>query len=142
LKNELNDNPECHLEIGFNEELAHLIYAGADMMLVPSLFEPCGLIQMMAMKYGTVPVVRAVGGLYDTVNDRDHSDKPLQERNGYVFHEYNRQDMEAALERAFGLWHCHPEEYRNLILNGMNYDFSWNLPGQHYMNVYEYIQCK
>jgi glycogen synthase len=69
----LNDNPDCHLEIGFDEGLAHLIYAAADMVVMPSLFEPCGLSQLIALKYGTVPVVRATGGLVDTVFDRDYS---------------------------------------------------------------------
>ena len=73
LKHYLNDNPDCHLEIGFDEGLAHLIYAGADTMVMPSLFEPCGLSQMIALKYGTVPIVRATGGLVNTIFDRDYS---------------------------------------------------------------------
>jgi starch synthase len=69
LKRYLNDNPDCHLEIGYQEELAHLVYAGADLLVVPSMFEPCGLAPMTAMRYGTVPVVRAIGGMTDTVFD-------------------------------------------------------------------------
>ena len=79
LKHHLNDNPDCHLEISYDEELAHLIYAGADILVVPSLFEPCGLTQMIALRYGAVPVVRAVGGLADTVFDRDYSNRPEHE---------------------------------------------------------------
>lgn len=67
VKRHLNDSPDCHLEIGYDEELSHLIYAGADMIIVPSNFEPCGLTQLIGMKYGTVAIVRAVGGLADTV---------------------------------------------------------------------------
>ena len=97
LKHELNDNPDCHLELGFSVELAHLIYAGADLLVMPSLFEPCGLTQLIALKYGTVPVVRAVGGLIDTVFDRDYSPLPRGERNGYVFHHMDPPALESAL---------------------------------------------
>ena len=142
LKHQLNDNPDCHLEIGYNEELAHLIYAGADMVIVPSLYEPCGLIQMMALKYGTVPIVRAVGGLADTVFDRDYSDRPPDERNGYVFYDDNYGALESAMHRAIGLWYAYPEEFRKLVVNGMQYDYSWNHSGQHYLNIYEYIRHK
>ncbi|MEC4685464.1 MAG: glycogen synthase [Nitrospirota bacterium] len=142
LKHHLNNNPDCHLEIGYNEELSHLIYAGADMIVIPSLFEPCGLTQMIAMKYGTVPIVRATGGLKDTVFDADYSDKPYNERNGYVFNDANREGLESAMHRAIGMWHAYPQYFRELMVNGMRYDYSWNHPGQHYMNIYEYIREK
>jgi starch synthase len=140
LKHHLNDNPDCHLEISYNEELAHLIYAGADMILIPSAFEPCGLTQMIALKYGTVPVVRGVGGLADTVFDADYAPKPYHERNGYVFNDFNHQGLESALHRAIGLWYSHPQYFRELMVNGMRYDYSWNHPGGHYWNIYNYIK--
>ncbi len=139
LKNHLNNNEDCHLEIGYNEELAHLIYAGSDMMIVPSLFEPCGLTQMIAMKYGTIPIVRDVGGLSDTVFDADHAHKPYEERNGYVFSDFNDQGLESAMYRAIGLYYSYPKFFRELMTNAMRCDYSWNLPGQHYLNVYEHI---
>ncbi len=142
LRYYLNDNPDCHLEIGFEEDLAHLIYAGADMILMPSMFEPCGLAQLIALKYGTVPVVRAVGGLVDTVFDRDHSDRPSYERNGYVFHQADHEGLESALRRAIGLWYAHPAEFRELMHNGMRQDHSWAGPGEHYLNIYEHIRHK
>lgn len=142
LKHYLNDSPDCHLEIGYNEELAHLIYAGADMILVPSLFEPCGLTQMIALKYGTVPIVRAIGGLVDTVFDRDYSSRPPHERNGYVFHQTDYHALESSMQRAIGLWYNYPHEFRQLIVNGMHYDYSWNRPGQDYVNIYDYIRHK
>jgi starch synthase len=140
LKHELNDNPDCHLEISYNEELAHLIYAGADMILIPSAFEPCGLTQMIAMKYGTVPIVRNTGGLADTVFDADYAHKPHHERNGYVFNEFDSQGLESALNRAIGLWNTYPQYFRELMVNGMRYDYSWNHPGEHYLNIYNYIR--
>jgi starch synthase len=142
LKRHFNDNPDCHLEIGFNEELSHLIYAGADLMLVPSRFEPCGLTQLISMRYGTVPIVRSVGGLADTVFDKDYSNRPLHERNGYVFHHADNPGLESALRRALGCYYSFPDHFRHLMLNGMRCDYSWKQPGQHYLNIYDYIRDK
>ncbi|MBK1716918.1 starch synthase [Thiocystis violacea] len=140
LKQMLNDSPDCHLEIGFDEDLSHLIYAGADMMLVPSRFEPCGLTQLIALRYGTIPVVRAVGGLADTVFDKDHSSRPLGERNGYVFNNYDNAGLESALGRAIDCYDRFPEHFRELMKNAMRFDYSWNQPGQDYLNIYDYIR--
>jgi starch synthase len=142
LKQMLNDSPDCHLEIGFDEDLAHLIYAGADMMIVPSRFEPCGLTQLIAMRYGTVPVVRAVGGLADTVFDKDHSHRPMHERNGYVFDNYDNTGLESALGRAIFCYFQHPNHHRDLITNGMRADYSWSIPGGDYLNIYDYVRHK
>jgi starch synthase len=140
LKHQFNDNPDCHVELAFDEELAHLIYAGTDMLVMPSLYEPCGLTQMIALRYGAVPVVRAVGGLADTVFDRDYSSKPVAERNGYVFKDADYPALESAMHRAIGLWYSFPGEFRQLLQNGMAYDYSWNHPGRDYINIYEYIK--
>ena len=142
IKHELGHSPDCHLEIGYNEEMAHMIYASADMLVVPSMFEPCGLTQMIALRYGTVPIVRSVGGLADTVFDIDYSDRPEQERNGYVFHQADNYAIESAMDRAIGLWFNYPDRFRELIENGMRYDYSWNIPGQNYLNIYDYIRDK
>jgi starch synthase len=142
LKHELNDNPDCHLELGFSVELAHLIYAGADLLVMPSSFEPCGLTQLIALKYGTVPIVRAVGGLVDTVFDRDYSSVPGRERNGYVFHDVDPPALESAMGRAIGLWYAYPGEFRELQLHGMRADHSWARPAQDYLNIYEHIRHK
>ncbi len=142
-KNFLNDNPDVHLELGFNEELAHLIYAGADMIVVPSNYEPCGLTQMIGLRYGTVPIVRGVGGLVSTVFDRDYdTTKPPEKRNGYVFYQTDPPALESAMDRAIGLWYHYPKEFRQLALQGMEYDYSWNHPGEDYLNVYEFIRHK
>jgi starch synthase len=142
-KNYLNNNPDCHLELGFNEELSHLIYAGADMIIVPSNYEPCGLTQMIGLKYGTVPIVRGVGGLVNTVFDRDYDQsKPPEERNGYVFYDTNYHAIESAMERAIGLWYYNFHEFQNLVIQGMEYDYSWNHPGAKYLEIYEYIRDK
>ena len=141
-KRALNDNPDCHLEIGYDEELAHLVYAGADLLVMPSLYEPCGLTQMIALRYGTVPVVRAVGGLKDTVFDWDYAPLPRERRNGFVFEHPDPQGIESALRRALGLWHGEPALFRELARQGMAYDYSWRHPGGHYLDVYEFIRHK
>jgi len=139
LKHRLNDNPDCHLELGYDEELSHLYYAGADMLVIPSAFEPCGLTQIIAMKYGTVPVVRATGGLADTVFDANHSYKPYEERTGFTFMEFNEAALEYALGRAIGLWYRYPRYFHQLRLNGMRMDYSWRQSGAHYLNIYNHI---
>jgi starch synthase len=142
LKLRLNDNPDCHLEIGYDEDLAHLIYAGADLLVMPSLYEPCGLTQMIALRYGTVPVVRAVGGLKDTVFDWDYSALPPTQRNGFVFEHADPLGLESALDRALGLWRNEPARFQQLVLQGMACDYSWNHPGQRYLDLYEFIRHK
>ncbi|QDL10595.1 glycogen synthase GlgA [Brasilonema octagenarum UFV-E1] len=142
-KDFLNNNPDVHLELGFNEELSHLIYAGADMIIVPSNYEPCGLTQMIGLKYGTVPIVRGVGGLVNTVFDKDYDQtKPPEERNGYVFYQSDYHALEFSLERPLKLWYNNPEEFRKLALAGMEYDYSWNHPGEEYVKIYDRIRHK
>ncbi|NEZ61937.1 glycogen synthase GlgA [Leptolyngbyaceae cyanobacterium CCMR0082] len=136
-----NDNPNCHLELGFNEELSHLIYAGADMIVVPSNFEPCGLTQLISFKYGTVPVVRGVGGLVDTVFDIDYDEsKPPEKRNGFVFYQSDNYALESALDRALDLWYTDRKGFQTLQRQGMAYDYSWHIPGQQYVKIYDSIR--
>ena len=141
-KRHLNDNPDCHLEIGYDDELARLIYAGADILVVPSRFEPCGLTQLIAMRYGTIPVVREVGGLADTVFDADHSERPAAERNGYVFRDYDNRGLESALDRAIACYRQQPERFAELRRNAMLGDYSWHHPGREYVEVYDRIRQK
>jgi len=140
IKDETDASPDCHLELGYDEDLAHLIYAGADMILIPSVYEPCGLTQMIAMQYGCVPIARRVGGLADTVFDANYSDRPFEERNGYVFDDFTYAGLESALGRAIGLWQRYPEYFRRLRVNGMRQDHSWNGPAQHYLDIYTHIR--
>ena len=142
LKRYLNDHPDVHLELEFSTELAHLVYAGSDLLVMPSMFEPCGLVQQIALKYGTVPIVRAVGGLADTVADRDHARHPVERPTGYVFHHSDHNAIESAMTRAFRLWRRDPQDFRHLMLNGMRVDRSWARPGQDYLNIYEHIRHK
>jgi starch synthase len=118
--------------IGFDEALAHLIEAGADIFLMPSRFEPCGLNQMYSLRYGTVPVVRAVGGLADTVTDYA-PDRPNS--TGFVFRDYTPAALLATLERALALY-ADKRRWRALQLCGMEQDHSWDRSAREYVTIY------
>ncbi|MCB9957706.1 MAG: glycogen synthase [Rhodospirillaceae bacterium] len=136
----LSPNRDIYIEVGFNEQLAHLIYAGAHGLVVPSIYEPCGLTQMMAMRYGAVPIVRRVGGLADTVFDWDYDSRPRDQRCGFVFDHPDFDGIESALQRFFGLYTNSPKLFRTLQRQAMGRDMSWRLPGQHYLDIYEHIR--
>jgi starch synthase len=136
------EDPNIHLTLYHQEDLAHMIYAGSDMFIVPSLFEPCGLTQMIALKYGSIPIVRKTGGLADTIFDVDYSERPMEERNGYVFDHPDATGIESALSRAFECWFHQPEKWRKMVVQGMNIDFSWHLPAQEYLKIYQHVIAK
>lgn len=136
LKHQYTDHPHVHLTLHYQEELSHLIYAASDMFIVPSIFEPCGLTQMIALKYGSVPIVRRTGGLADTIFDVDNSGKPFDETNGYTFDYPDPAGLESAMDRAFECWYHHPDKWRKLMVNGMNIDFSWNQSSNKYVEIY------
>jgi starch synthase len=142
LHNQFLDNPNVYIEIGHNEELAHLIYAGADAFLVPSLFEPCGLTQLIALRYGTVPLVRRTGGLADTVFDVDESGRGFAAANGFVFNDPDPPGVESAVQRAFECWFYEGSDFLNLARNGMRCDYSWRRSGEDYLNIYQYVHAK
>lgn len=139
LKHQYADHPNVHLTLHHQEELAHQIYAASDMFIVPSLFEPCGLTQMIALKYGSIPIVRKTGGLADTIFDVDYSGRKFEDTNGYVFDFPDKTGIESALSRAIDCWFHYPEKWRKLMINGMNVDFSWNIPSNQYLDVYKQI---
>ena len=120
------------VRIGFDKPLAKQIYAGADIFLMPSMAEPCGLAQMIACRYGTIPVVREIGGLFDTIKPFD---TVSGEGNGITFKTYNAHDMYDAINRAIGIW-SDKTLCRKLIKNAMNSDFSWNNSANEYLKLY------
>ncbi|MEW5300883.1 MAG: hypothetical protein WDW36_003779 [Sanguina aurantia] len=124
----------------YDEPLSHLIYAGSDMFLVPSIFEPCGLTQMIAMRYGAVPVVRKTGGLVDTVFDVDHDEDRAElagmETNGFSFESTDVQGMDYALNRALSTWYSDKQAWDELRQRGMQQDWSWSGPALDYVNLY------
>ena len=118
--------------VGFDEELAHLIEGGSDIFFMPSRFEPCGLNQMYSLRYGTVPVVRATGGLDDTVQDVDEA---TGEGTGFKFKAYTADAMMEALQRALS-WYARPAAWRRIQLAGMAQDNSWEASAREYVDVY------
>ena len=113
------------VRIGYDNRLSHLIEAGADIFLMPSRYEPCGLSQLYSLRYGTVPVVRATGGLDDTI----------EESTGFKFQEYSVAALSGAIHaaiQAFG----NAEEWHAMMLRGMQKDFSWKASAQEYAALY------
>ncbi len=122
------------LYLGFNGILAQRIYAGADMFLMPSRYEPCGLGQLISLRYGTVPIVRATGGLADTIVDYDPQ---TGSGNGFSFEPYDSKAMLEAIRRALRLYSEEPQKWRRLAVNGMEQDFSWNRSAAEYLELYD-----
>ena len=122
--------------IQYSASLSTAIYAGADLFLMPSVAEPCGLSQMMALRYGTIPIVRETGGLKDTVPPYDvNSDSGL----GFTFAQTTPEDMLGAIYRAMGLYFDHRDAFDAMRRRGMKADFSWNAPAREYLNIYELL---
>jgi starch synthase len=122
------------VHIGYDERRAHLIEAGADVFVMPSRYEPCGLNQMYSLRYGTVPVVRAVGGLVDTV-------RPYDRRNGqgtgFLFSDYTVEAFRGALVEALTMFRTHQRAWKRLQKNGMRKDLSWDHSAREYVRVYK-----
>ena len=123
-------------KITFNLGLAARIYAGGDIYLMPSKSEPCGLSQMNAMRYGTVPVVHATGGLKDTVPGADENGNGGL---GFTFQSYNGEDFMSAVERCLNLYNNDREGFRALQYRDMTQDFSWNVPAGRYMDLFHHM---
>lgn len=123
---------QAGIRVGYEEELPHLIESGADIFLMPSRYEPCGLNQMYSMRYGTVPVVHATGGLADTVQEFDSATRT---GTGFTYRDQIPEQFKAAIDRALTFWQK-PRVWRTIMQNGMNCDFSWSRSARRYMDVY------
>ena len=124
---------QCAAKITFNLGLAARIYAGGDVYLMPSKSEPCGLSQMNAMRYGTIPVVHATGGLKDTVPPCDENGEGGL---GFTFQSYNADDFLAAVKRCLNLYNNNRDAFNALVEKDMSQDFSWNVPAGRYMELF------
>ncbi|KAK4347338.1 hypothetical protein RND71_033677 [Anisodus tanguticus] len=121
----------------YDEALSHLIYAASDMLIIPSIFEPCGLTQMIAMRYGSIPIARKTGGLNDSVFDVDDDAIPVQFRNGFTFVTADELGFNAAIERAFNYYMNDAETWKELVQKDMSMDFSWDSSASQYEELYE-----
>ena len=120
--------------IDFSGELARQIYAGADMFLMPSRYEPCGLGQMIALAYGTVPIVRATGGLDDSIQERGVRGSP---QNGYKFEGYSAEELLDTINRAVDTFTSPRGRWRKIVNNALNCDFSWDRSAKKYLELYQ-----
>jgi starch synthase len=127
--------PEVGVELKFDEKLAHRIYAGSDIFLMPSRFEPCGLGQMISLRYGTVPVVRKTGGLSDTVHETGKA------ANGFVFGPYDAKQFRAAIDRAVAAYKD-KEAWAELVARAMKSDNSWAASAKRFVGIYEEALAK
>lgn len=133
LKRKLAASRHAHIELSYNEPLSHLVYAASDLFIVPSLFEPCGLTQMIAMRYGALPLVRETGGLKDTV---------AEGKNGFTFGLPTAEGISPALDRAFSCWFEQPQCWYEMVQTGMKKDFCWDSPADEYLKIYHALKLQ
>ena len=127
---------QVQAHIGYDEKLSHLVEAGADLFLMPSRFEPCGLNQLYSLRYGTPPVVRHTGGLADSVVDATPEQLAQQTATGFVFAEARVEDLLGSINRALDLYE-QPAQWRQIVRTGMQQDFSWTRSAAAYLEVYK-----
>lgn len=135
-QNELRDSPDAKIFLFYSDPLSHFLYGAADMCLVPSMFEPCGLTQMISMRYGSIPVVRRTGGLADTVRDVNETADWDPPPNGFVFDGADERSLDSALDRAIDMFTMDPKGWTNLMKNAMEENFSWGPSADAYINLY------
>lgn len=134
--NRLNSRlPNMGLWIGYNNQLAHLVEAGSDFFLMPSVYEPCGLNQLYSLKYGTLPIVRHTGGLADTV---ENFNEETGEGTGFLFNDLTPGAIFDTVGWAVYTWHNHPEKIDAMITRAMRKDFSWESSVEEYLNIYQW----
>jgi len=133
----VNHPDKLGVNLAFNPEIAGKIYGGADVILMPSRSEPCGLTQMISCRYGTIPIVRKTGGLGDTIKDCR-----MGEGNGFVFEDYNAGTLLDTIKQALDLYTYHEDDWTNLMREAMKFDFSWDASAQQYADLCEELHSK
>ena len=131
------DSQKVAVKLAFSNELAHQIEAAADVFLMPSQFEPCGLNQLYSLRYGSVPVVRSTGGLADTIVDATPENLSAETANGFSFDDFDTGSLNRALSRAVDTYRQKPKLWRQIVETGMRQDLSWKRSAERYVQLYE-----
>ncbi|XP_024373446.1 uncharacterized protein [Physcomitrium patens] len=139
IARQFENHPQIRLVLKYDETLSHAIYSAADVFVIPSIFEPCGLTQMISMRYGTIPVVRRTGGLADSVFDVDDERIPQEKKNGFVFDDANEGSFNSGLDRALNYYIQRPEWWQDLVRKAMLVDFSWDSSADRYVDLYRLV---
>ena len=137
IKKEYTDHKDIHIELENEEDLAHQLYAAADIIVIPSLFEPCGLTQIIGLRYGVVPVVRQTGGLQDSIKDWDDDGQTPDQRNGFTFKQYSEEGLFSALDRSIDSYHS--KRWKHMVKRAMEQDFSWKHACESYLQCYQQL---
>lgn len=137
IANQFCEHPSIRLILKYDEVLSHYIYGASDIFVIPSIFEPCGLTQMIAMRYGSIPVARRTGGLNDSVFDVDDETIPAKVRNGFTFFAADEQGLNHALDRAITYYRKKANWWQELVKKVMTIDFSWDSSATQYEELYE-----
>jgi starch synthase len=124
----------------YDESLSHQLYAALDFLLAPSHYEPCGLTQLIAMRYGAIPIVRATGGLKDTVFDCEDPEVPSRTRNGFVFHKAETADLFSTLKRAIDYFRS--DAAQAMMKKNMRIDWGWKKPAEKYLRSFKRLLDK
>ncbi len=136
LQKQLSRNKNAAFFLEYDEALSHLAFAAADMVVIPSHFEPCGLTQMIALRYGAVPIARATGGLLDTVFDVDDPKVSQEKKNGFLFEAPTAEELSKTLDRAFAYFK-NQGKWELLVAQGMKQDYSWAKSTSAYIDIYK-----
>lgn len=132
-------HPQVILQFVWEESLAHQLFAALDFLFAPSTFEPCGLVQMIALRYGTIPIVRKTGGFLDTVFDFEDSQIAQNQRNGFLLDSKDPSLIEPLFERIFSLWKRERLSLERMAKRGMETDRSWSIPAKAYQKLYRQL---
>ena len=130
------------VKLEFSNRLAHIVEAGADMFVMPSRYEPCGLNQLYSLKYGTVPIVHKTGGLADTIADANGENLATGRANGFSFDDYSAAELENCLQRAYDTYRNDQNAWNQIVVTGMNQDWSWNASAAQYVELYELTMAR